>query len=112
MRECSSRESGARRALSPQGLSDWKLLRNSGLFGRLCREQKIVETRLLDGYPLEAGWAGILEHERLENLSYPYEWPFSMLRDAAVLHLEILEMALAQRPHPQRCHSFQCSMAR
>ncbi len=84
------------RALSPQGLSDWKLLRNSGLFGRLCREQKIVETRLLDGYPLEAGWAGILEHERLENLSYPYEWPFSMLRDAAVLHLEILEMALAE----------------
>lgn len=82
------------RALSPQGLSDWKLLQNSALFQRLSTEQKIVKTWLSDAHPAPAGWAGVVQHERVENLSYPYEWSFSMLRDAALLHLEILESAI------------------
>jgi hypothetical protein len=39
---------------------------------------------------------GALEHERIPFLSYPYEWTFSMLRDAALLQLELLEAALAE----------------
>src|SRR4029453_19674448 len=38
--------------------------------------------------------AGVLRHERVPLVSYPYEWPFSMLREAAVLQLEVLRAAL------------------
>ena len=31
----------------------------------------------------------VLEHDRIPFISYPYEWTFEMLRDAAVLHLEV-----------------------
>jgi hypothetical protein len=39
-------------------------------------------------------WELVVEHERIPFISYPYEWPFSMLRDAAELHLELLLAAL------------------
>ena len=41
-----------------------------------------------------AGAAAVLEHERIPFVSYPYEWTFSMLRDAALLQLELLRRAL------------------
>ena len=43
----------------------------------------------------EAGEA-LLEHERVPFVSYPYEWTFSMLRDAALLQLELLLRALEE----------------
>jgi hypothetical protein len=36
-----------------------------------------------------------LRHERLPFVSYPYEWTFSMLRDAALLQLRVTREALA-----------------
>jgi SAM-dependent methyltransferase len=35
-------------------------------------------------------WEVVVEHERIPFVSYPYEWSWSMLRDAAELHLELL----------------------
>jgi len=35
-----------------------------------------------------------LEHERIPFVSYRYEWTFSMLRDAALVHLDLLLAAL------------------
>jgi hypothetical protein len=32
----------------------------------------------------------VLEHVRIPFISYPYEWSFAMLRDAALLHLQLL----------------------
>lgn len=43
---------------------------------------------------LEQGWSRIVEHPKIPFISYPYEWSFSMLKDAALLHLRILEDAL------------------
>ncbi len=36
----------------------------------------------------------VIEHERVPFVSYPYEWSFGMLKDAALLHLDILERGL------------------
>ena len=36
----------------------------------------------------------VVEHPRIPFISYPYEWPFEMLRAAAIRHLEILRPAL------------------
>jgi hypothetical protein len=41
-------------------------------------------------------WAGVLRHEPIPVVSYPYEWTFSMLRDAAMLQLDLLSAALAE----------------
>lgn len=40
------------------------------------------------------GWTGVLHHETISFVSYPYEWSFGMLKDAALLHLEIIETSL------------------
>ena len=39
---------------------------------------------------------GLLRHDRIPFVSYPYEWPFEMLRDAALLELDLLEEALGE----------------
>jgi SAM-dependent methyltransferase len=36
----------------------------------------------------------VLRHERIPFVSYPYEWTFSMLKDAALLQLDLLLAAL------------------
>lgn len=41
-------------------------------------------------------WVAALRHETIPFVSYPYEWCFSMLRDAALLHLELLSAALPE----------------
>ena len=38
--------------------------------------------------------AGVLKHELIPFVSYPYEWTFSMLKDAALLQLDLLLAAL------------------
>ena len=43
---------------------------------------------------LRDGWSMVLAHERLPFISYPYEWTFHMLKDAALLHLHMQEEAM------------------
>ena len=45
---------------------------------------------------VEAGWHGALAHQTVDFLTWPYEWPFSMLKDAALLQLRLLEASV---PH-------------
>ena len=52
-----------------------------------------MPTEVVTG-PEAAGWAALLRHERIPFVSYPYEWTFGMLRDAALLQLELLLAAL------------------
>ena len=50
-----------------------------------------------DGFPeLAPQWAGVLEHTRVPVVSYPYEWSFGMLRDAALLQLDLTLAALEE----------------
>jgi len=42
--------------------------------------------------PMEV--AGVLEHSRIPYISYPYEWPFGLLKKAALLHLDLQIEAL------------------
>ena len=43
---------------------------------------------------LGEGWHAAVEHEAVEFVTWPYEWPFSMLKDAALLHLLVLETSV------------------
>ncbi len=87
------------RALSADGLADWQALAGSKLFTQASGEGKLVSTREVEGAATPADVhdaAAVLEHERIPFVSYPYEWPFSMLKDAALLQLDLLERALAE----------------
>lgn len=39
---------------------------------------------------LADGWNAVVEHPPVPFLTWPYEWPFSMLKDAALLQLRLL----------------------
>jgi SAM-dependent methyltransferase len=88
------------RTLTTRGLADWEALASSELFPRAVAEGKLIPTELVEGavdLPEDLGEAaGVLQHERVPFVSYPYEWSFGMLRDAALLHLELLEAALQE----------------
>jgi hypothetical protein len=80
------------RALSEDGLEDWRALAASRLFAEAVAEGKLVETSVAQTHI--DGAAAVLEHSRIPFVSYPYEWTFAMLRDAALLQLELLRRAL------------------
>src|SRR5262245_5615253 len=83
------------RALSREGMEDFEALARSGLL----EDSRIVHTERADGAPTAASvlpteTAGVLKHELIPFVSYPYEWTFSMLKDAALLQLDLLLAAL------------------
>ncbi|HKH17862.1 MAG TPA: hypothetical protein VKA57_10080 [Solirubrobacteraceae bacterium] len=91
---------GVFRVLSPAGLEDWQALAGSNLWRELREEGRVVATEPaeLDPAPdlLAGAGAAVLRHERVPFVSYPYEWPFSMLKDAALLQLDICRRALRE----------------
>src|SRR5215210_6481177 len=83
------------RFLTRRGLEDWQLLASSGFYSRFSESGSLVRTELVeDGARTQNGWTGLLRHERIPFVSYPYEWTFSMLRDAALLELDLVLAAL------------------
>jgi len=87
------------RTLTQQGLANWRGVRDTSFFSAFSDAGKIVPTHELNGSErrLRGFQApGVLRHERIPFLSYPYEWPFGMLKDASLLHLELLRATLAE----------------
>jgi len=86
------------RVLSAAGLEEWEALAQSTLWRELQDDGVVVATEpaQLGALPdlLAGAAAGVLRHERVPFVSYPYEWPFSMLKDAALLQLAICRRAL------------------
>lgn len=76
-----------------RGLAAWRVLSASRLFASATADGRLISTREID--PPE-GFAGALEHPRLDVITYPFEWTFSMLRDAALLQLDLMAGALAE----------------
>ena len=80
------------RGLDQQAYSDWQHVSDKGLVARFIRDGWMVGTQEL-GEPAPP-WAAVLRHEPVPFVSYPYEWCFDMLRDAALLQLDLLLGAL------------------
>lgn len=84
------------RAVRGVGSAGWRALVESGLLTALTDAGLLVRTSEVPLPPAlaEEGWEALLEHERVPFVSYPYEWPFAMLKDAALLQLDVLLAAL------------------
>jgi hypothetical protein len=67
----------------------------SGLYAELTEKRRLIPHRESDAPPLHPDIAyKVLEPEPIRFLSYPYEWCFGQLRDAALLTLKIMDAAL------------------
>jgi len=74
---------------------DYDLLMGSGLYAELVASGLMVSHEEAMADDAEFGAYKILEPAEVPFISYPYEWCFSQLKDAALLTLDIQERALA-----------------
>ena len=82
------------RGISAKALADWELLSAAPFFEEWVGRGGIVRTERLADTEVAGDWAAVLHHEAVPFVSYPYEWTFGMLKDAALLHLDLLLAAL------------------
>lgn len=87
------------RLLAGRGVDDARDALDSASVRALIEAGEVVASAWLDD-PARAAvdpsgaFRAAIEHPRLPFISYPYEWPFSMLKDAALLTLSILRRTL------------------
>ena len=82
------------RGLRADGLVEYEALAGSAFFRAAIERGDIVATERVRDTRLPGDWAAVLRHERVEVISFVYEWPFEMLRDAALLQLSLTRAAL------------------
>jgi ribosomal protein L11 methylase PrmA len=84
------------RQVGSTAIADWDAFVASGLAGRLIASGRLLpyETAPLSDAATPDARA-VLRPEQLDFISYPYEWTFSELRDAALLTLDAQAEALA-----------------
>lgn len=77
------------RWVSPTAAPSIQALLRSNLFAGLVERGWLVDASPVEA-PDDGQGPGIwLEHPRLTTISYPYEWPFRLLKRAALLHLDL-----------------------
>ncbi len=88
------------RSLDQRAWREWERLRSTAFFRRAIADGKVVATEPADPAAVAQSASGpcqgILRHETIPVVSYPYEWSFGMLKDAAILQLELLAAALEE----------------
>lgn len=83
------------RQVNPIGRADYDALMTSGLYdhlvksGDLVRHEEVGASMSPDG-----GASAVLRPTRVGFISYPYEWSFSQLKDAALLTLRLQRAAV------------------
>jgi ribosomal protein L11 methylase PrmA len=73
---------------------NYDLLMRSGLYRKLVDSGDLVPHEEIDPLPGRPEAYKFIEPRRLPFISYPYEWCFSQLRDAALLTLRVQKEAL------------------
>ena len=84
-----------KRAVTVHGEADYRQFMSSGLYDRLVKDSLLVahEEKSVVIQP-SPEVAAVLVPEQIQTISYPYEWCFGQLRDAALLTLRVEEHAL------------------
>lgn len=83
------------RQIQPSARADWEAYAASGLRDRLTADGLVVEHEEASLELAAApGAVAVIRPRMLDLISYPYEWSFSQLKDAALLTLELQSRAL------------------
>lgn len=84
-------KSGIYRGIYPSKTEKIRDLFASGCLEELIRRGLFPQSRLTE-YSLE-GFGLVVEHENIPFVTYPHEWTFDMLREAALAVLEVIEIS-------------------
>ena len=85
------------RYLTSAALHDFETLSSTRFYREFTESGRLVATERTSSpqnLPLSDPWVAVLRHQTIPIVSYPYEWCFSMLQDAALLQLDLLVAAL------------------
>lgn len=80
------------RVVAPVAAEAYEAVRDANVFQDLVEAGRLVDLTEISTDRLGASAADaayLLQHRRLAHISYPYEWSFSLLRDAALFHLDL-----------------------
>lgn len=84
------------RQINEAGRADYDGLMESGLYDELVKDGLLVSHKEVSSPAGENGAYKIIKPQQIPFISYPYEWSFSQLKDAALLTLDIQKRALAR----------------
>jgi len=79
------------RSVFNSGVIDFEAARHAGIYDRLIEAGLLISHEEVENEDTPPGTVYCLRHPRIPMISYPWEWPFSFLKDAALLHLDIME---------------------
>ena len=85
------------RQVNESGSADYSQLMSSGLYAELVKSGDLVAHEEADPRLSPDGRAcGVIRPEAIGFISYPYEWCFSQLKDAALLTIRLQKAAIAR----------------
>jgi ribosomal protein L11 methylase PrmA len=85
------------RQINQDGKDDYDFFMESGLYKELSDKKLIVEHREvkeITGFKPDSRKYKLIKPTQIQFISYPYEWSFSQLKEAAILTLRIQKIAL------------------
>jgi len=95
------------RRIDPSYRDHYDHLMNSGLYNELAGKSLLIRHEdVTENIPAIHDSYRILMPERVPFISYPYEWSFSQLKDAALLTLEIQRLSLRHGMSLKDCSAY------
>lgn len=82
------------RQINPDGKEAYCLLMKSGLYDDLVSSNRLVSHEEVTEGPAWSETGTVIKPLQIPHISYPYEWSFSQLQDAALLTLDICSAAM------------------
>ena len=85
------------RAIFQPGVTHYVAAKKKGVYAKLIEAGFLLPHQETDPPPCAPeGTVYCLQHQKLPMVSYPWEWSFAMLKDAALLHLDAMEMLVPE----------------
>lgn len=93
---------GVWRGLTATASEEWQAVSSTKFFQQAQLDRRVIATEVanealhpaIGSPPIE--WKTVLRHDTVPFISYPYEWSFGMLKEAALLQLGLLASALEE----------------
>lgn len=84
------------RQINKEGKDDFDIFIKSGLYQKLTRSELLIpHLEIAQKSGKTKNFYKLIKPQPIPFISYPFEWSFSQLKDAALLTLEIQEIALS-----------------
>ncbi len=79
------------RQISPQGYERYEFIKSSGILNKSIEDGFLIDTKEINDKEIQREFPNskyILQHKLIDFISYPFEWSFNQLKDAALHHLD------------------------